>query len=799
MKREIPKAADIKIQGGNMDKKLYRMMDWARIEGLVYSEEDRPHDFLGGHYVSGGILIQAYLPGVENIEKVCAIIKTGDSFREHQMELMDESGFYAVFVHSLKKIKYSYYYKIYTTDGESYEMQDPYRFESTVTDKDIARLNAGIHYESYEVMGSQLRTIDGVKGVSFAVWAPNAVRVSVVGDFNNWDGRRHQMRRLPEGGIFEIFIPGVKEGAVYKYELKLKGDVIKFKADPYAFGAEVRPASASVVRNIKNYKWTDDKWLKNRKEIQGKDKPLSIYEVHLGSFMKPDDGREFYNYRELAPLIADYVLKMGYTHIEVMPVMEHPLDESWGYQIIGYYAPTSRYGTPEDLMYFMDYMHSKGIGVILDWVPAHFPKDDQGLSEFDGTCLYEHLDPRQGYHPHWRTSIYNYGRPQVSNYLLANALYWIKEYHADGIRMDAVASMLYLDYGKQDGQWVANMYGGNENLEAVEFLKHFNSIHSKLDDGSIVIAEESTAWPRVSGSLDDDGLGFDYKWNMGWMNDFTEFMRYDPLFRTGHYTELTFSMIYAYSEKFILVFSHDEVVHGKASMLSKMPGSRWDKFANLRAAYGYMMTHPGKLLTFMGQDIGEWDEWNESRSVEWDLLQYDEHKQLNLFVKDMLEFYKSNPALYELDNEIDGFEWINNISANECIIVFLRKCESQTLLVVCNFANINRDQYKIGVPFPGKYKEIFNSDEVKYGGTGYTNPRVKVSRVDECDGRDDSLRIKVAPLSVSVFRYDGPAEPRKAPAKKTGKGKKEASKSVKKDLRHELEEKYNKEERGLTD
>ncbi|MBQ7588862.1 MAG: 1,4-alpha-glucan branching protein GlgB [Lachnospiraceae bacterium] len=782
-----------------MDKKLYRMMDWAKIEGLVYSEEDEPHDFLGGHYVSGGILIQTYLPGVENIEKISAIVKTGDTFKEYPMELMDETGFYAVLVHSLKKVKYSYYYKVYTTDGESYEMQDPYRFESTVTDKDIARLNAGIHYEAYEVMGAQLRTIDGVKGVSFAVWAPNAVRVSVVGDFNNWDGRRHQMRRLPEGGIFELFIPGVKEGAVYKYELKLKGDIIKFKADPYAFGAEVRPASASVVRNIKNYKWTDDKWLKNRKEIQGKDKPLSIYEVHLGSFMKPSDGREFYNYRELAPLIADYVLKMGYTHIEVMPVMEHPLDESWGYQIIGYYAPTSRYGTPEDLMYFMDYMHSKGIGVILDWVPAHFPKDDQGLSEFDGTCLYEHLDPRQGYHPHWRTSIYNYGRPQVSNYLLANALYWIKEYHADGIRMDAVASMLYLDYGKQDGQWVANMYGGNENLEAVEFLKHFNSIHSKLDDGSIVIAEESTAWPRVSGSLDDDGLGFDYKWNMGWMNDFTEFMRYDPLFRTGHYTELTFSMIYAYSEKFILVFSHDEVVHGKASMLSKMPGSRWDKFANLRAAYGYMMTHPGKLLTFMGQDIGEWDEWSESRSVEWDLLQYDEHKQLNLFVKDMLNFYKSNPALYELDNEIDGFEWINNISANECIIVFLRKCESQTLLVVCNFANINRDQYKIGVPFPGKYKEIFNSDEVKYGGTGYTNPRVKVSRVDECDGRDDSLRIKVAPLSVSVFRYDGPAEPRKVPAKKTEKGKKEASKSVKKDLRHELEEKYNKEERGLTD
>ena len=780
-----------------MDKKLYKMMDWARIEGLVYSEEDEPHDFLGGHYVLGGILIQAYLPGMDNIKKICAVVKIGDAFKEHPMELMDETGFYAVLIRSLKKVKYSYYYKVYTTDGESYEMYDPYCYEPTVSSNDIKKHNAGILYDSYKVLGAHMRTINGVKGVSFAVWAPNAIRVSVVGDFNNWDGRRHQMRRLAEGGIFELFIPGVKEGAVYKYELKLKGDIIKFKADPYGFGAELRPATASVVRSISGFKWTDDEWVEKRKEFQGKDKPLSIYEVHLGSFRKPDDGREFYNYRELAPMIADYVLKMGYTHIEVMPVMEHPLDESWGYQVVGYYAPTSRYGTAHDLMYFMDHMHQKGIGVILDWVPAHFPKDDHGLAEFDGTCLYEHLDPRQGYHPHWKTSIYNYGRPQVSNYLLANALYWLKEYHADGIRMDAVASMLYLDYGKQDGGWVANIYGGNENLEAVEFLKHFNSIHGKNDDGTIVIAEESTAWPRVSGSLDEDGLGFDYKWNMGWMNDFTEFMRYDPLFRTGHYTELTFSMIYAYSEKFILVFSHDEVVHGKSSMLAKMPGNNWAKFANLRAAYGYMMTHPGKLLSFMGQDIGEWDEWNEKRSVEWDLLEYDEHRQLNLYVSDMLSFYKKHPALYEHDNEIEGFEWINNISANECIIVFLRKCESETLLTVCNFANISRDQYKIGVPFPGKYKEIFNSDDVKYGGTGYVNPRVKVSKVDECDTRPDSLRIKVAPLSVSVFRYDGPAEPRKAPVKKSGKDKKKAKAPLKKDLRHELEDKYIKEERGL--
>ncbi|MCR5509012.1 MAG: 1,4-alpha-glucan branching protein GlgB [Lachnospiraceae bacterium] len=777
-----------------MDKKLYKMMDWARIEGLVYSEEDDPHSFLGAHYVLGGILIQTYLPGISDIKKVCVVLSSQGTVKEHQMELMDETGFYAVFIRSLKKIKFEYHYVICHEDGSKTEFEDPYRFAPTVTDKDIARFNAGIHYDIYNVLGAHLRTIDGVKGVSFAVWAPNAVRVSVVGDFNNWDGRRHQMRRLEEGGIFEIFIPGVKEGDIYKYELKLKGDIIKFKADPYGFGAELRPATASVVRNIEGFKWTDKKWVENRKEFQGPDKPLSIFEVHLGSFMKPDDGREFYNYRELAPLISAYVLKTGYTHIEVMPVMEHPLDASWGYQVIGYYAPTSRYGTPKDLMYFIDHMHEKGIGVILDWVPAHFPKDDHGLSEFDGTCLYEHLDPRQGYHPHWKTSIYNYGRPQVSNYLIANALYWFKEYHADGIRMDAVASMLYLDYGKQDGGWVANIYGGNENLEAVEFLKHFNSIHAKNDDGTLVIAEESTAWPKVSGAIDDEGLGFDFKWNMGWMNDFIEFMRYDPLFRKGHYTELTFSMIYAYSEKFILVFSHDEVVHGKASMLAKMPGERNDKFANLKAAYGYMMTHPGKMLTFMGQDIGEWDEWNENRSVEWDLLNYEDHIHFNDYIKDVQAFYKANPALYELDNEIEGFEWINNISANECIIVFLRKCPTQTLLVVCNFANIARDHYKIGVPFPGKYKEVFNSDNVRYGGTGFVNPRVKVSKYDECDGREDSLRVKVAPLSVSVFRYDGPASSKTS----SGKGSSKKSGSTHKDLKKELEDKYNREERGLT-
>ncbi|MGN1171933.1 MAG: 1,4-alpha-glucan branching protein GlgB, partial [Lachnospiraceae bacterium] len=465
------------------------------------------------------------------------------------------------------------------------------------------------------------------------------------------------------------------------------------------------------------------------------------------------DKESYVNYRELAPKIIDYVKKMGYTHIELMPVMEHPFDGSWGYQVIGYYAPTARYGTPEDFMYFMNEMHKAGIGVILDWVPAHFPRDVHGLSNFDGTCLYEHLDPRQGSHPDWGTLIYNYGRPQVSNYLIANALFWINKYHADGLRMDAVASMLYLDYGKQDGQWVANMYGGNENLEAMEFLKHLNSIVAKTGRGAVCIAEESTAWPMVTGHMKEGGLGFSYKWNMGWMNDYLQYIKYDPFFRAHHHGELTFSMIYAYSEKFILEFSHDEVVHGKGSLIGKMPGERPEKFANLRLTFGHMMMHPGRKLLFMGQDIGEFDEWNEEREVEWDLLQYPEHQGVNRLMADLNHMYREQPALYALDSDKDGFEWINSISANECVLVFLRKSAEpgETLLVVENFANVERKDYKIGVPFAGKYKEILSTDAKIYGGQGIGNPRVKVSKTVECDDRENSIQIRMAPLSVHVF------------------------------------------------
>ena len=730
-----------------MNDKLYKLMNWADIEGIVYSEEDNPHKLLGAHVTGNSTLVQTFQPGAVKVS-----LKHLGTDKVYPMEMADEEGFFAVLVPG--KTKFQYVYQVEYEDGRTKEVADPYNFEPVITKADTDKFNAGIHYTAYDILGAHPITVDNVEGVHFAVWAPNAIRISVVGNFNDWDGRVHQMRRLWDSGIFELFIPGVKEGDLYKFEIKIKGGITYLKADPYAFGQQLRPDTASVVRNIYNFQWEDEAWIAEREKLQKKDAPMSVYEIHLGSF-KRKTGEEvpYYNYRELAPEIIKYVKEMGYTHIELMPVMEHPFDGSWGYQVIGYYAPTSRYGTPEDFMYFMNEMHKAGIGVILDWVPAHFPRDTHGLSNFDGTCLYEHQDPRKGCHPHWGTLIYNYGRPEVQNYLLANALYWIEQYHADGIRMDAVASMLYLDYGKNDGEWVANMYGGNENLEAVEFLKHLNSMIKKRGKGALSIAEESTAWPKVTGALDDGGLGFDFKWNMGWMNDYLEYIKYDPYFRSHHHGELTFSMIYAYSEQFMLVFSHDEVVHGKGTMIGKMPGELPDKFANLRATYAYMMMHPGKKSLFMGQDIAEFDEWNEEREVEWNLLEYNEHQQINTLVKDLNAFYKKHPALYTLDSHVDGFEWINNISANESVLVFLRKSgkEKDTLLVVANFANVERENYKIGVPYPGKYKEVFSTDAKKYGGAGIGNSKVVLSEAEECDAREQSVRIKLAPLSVSVF------------------------------------------------
>lgn len=748
-----------------MNDKLYKLMNWRDIEEIIYSESDDPHRLLGAHREGNKLLVQAFFPDARAVT-----VRSLDGSKAYPMECVDEAGFYA----ALLPEKASFAYEYLVNDGKKEKRKkEVYRYEPVITKKDTDKFQAGIHYTVYDILGAHLMTINGVTGMHFAVWAPNAMRVSVVGDFNNWDGRVHQMRRLWDSGIFELFLPDVGVGENYKFEIKVKGGLTYLKSDPYGFRAELRPGTASVTADISGFAWEDETWIKERKKRQAKDAPMSIYELYLGSFKRAavhraeedtaqkteaEAGREepvnpYVNYRELAPEIIAYVKKMGYTHIELMPVMEHPFDASWGYQTIGYYAPTARYGSPEDFMYFMNEMHKAGIGVILDWVPAHFPRDVYGLSNFDGTCLYEHRDPRQGAHPDWGTLIYNYGRPQVSNYLIANALFWIEKYHADGIRIDAVASMLYLDYGKQDGQWVANMYGGNENLEAMEFLKHLNSMIEKRGEGAVSIAEESTAWPMVTGKLEDGGLGFSYKWNMGWMNDYLQYIKYDPYFRSYHHGELTFSMIYAYSENFVLEFSHDEVVHGKASLIGKMPGERKDKFANLRLTFAHMMMHPGKKLLFMGQDIGEFDEWNEEREVEWDLLQYEEHQGVNQLMQDLNRFYREHPALYELDAEQEGFEWINNISADECMLVFLRKSKrkEEWLLIVENFANAQWSPHKIGVPFAGKYKEILNTDAEIYGGSGITNPRVKAAKQSECDGREYSITIKSAPLSVQVF------------------------------------------------
>lgn len=751
-----------------MDGKLYDLMNWPRIEAVVYSEEDEPQEILGPHKVTGGILIQAFLP---TAVKVSVAVK--GSGKVYPMEQADENGFYAVLLPGRTIPEYSY--QVEYDNGTKEELADPYAFTPKVFSKtDLDKFEAGIHYTIYEKLGAHPMTIGGTKGTYFAVWAPNASRVSVAGDFNLWDGRRHPMRKIRKVGIFELFIPGLKEGENYKYEIKTKSRLTMLKADPYANGAELRPNTASVVRDLSTYTWTDSTWLEQRKKTDYKKSPMLIYELHLGSWKKPEEesGREFYNYREIARELAPYVKEMGYTHVELMPVMEHPLDASWGYQVTGYYAPTARYGTPEDFMYFMDYMHNQGIGVILDWVPAHFPRDTFGLSAFDGTCLYEHLDPRQGSHPHWGTLIYNYGRPQVKNFLIANALFWTEVYHADGIRMDAVASMLYLDYGKNDGEWVANIYGGKENLEAVEFLKHLNSIFKKCKDGALLIAEESTAWPKVTGAVEEDGLGFDFKWNMGWMNDFIGYMRYDPVFRAYHHGELTFSMIYAYSENFILSLSHDEVVHGKASLVGKMPGDRDSQLNNLRAAYGYMAVHPGKKLLFMGQEFAPFEEWNENVGLDWDLLQYQDHGNMRNYVKALNAFLKEHPALYEQDHEPEGFEWINNISANENMLVFLRKAKKakETLLVVCNFSPLVYEKHKIGVPFEGRYKEIFNSDSEVFGGSDVLNKRAKRSKKSECDGRKHSIEITVPPMGIAIFS----CTPEKAPVKKE-----KASKTVK--------------------
>ena len=613
----------------------------------------------------------------------------------------------------------------------------------------------GTHYEIYKKLGAHIVTEGNKKGVYFAVWAPNAVSVSVVGEFNDWEPKANVMERGEPLGIYTCFIPGVKEGALYKYCIETKDGDFLYKADPFANYAELRPGNASRVADISNLKWTDAKWITARSKWDHNVNPVSIYEVHIGSWKrhpgKEDEG--FYNYREFAKEAVSYMKEMGYTHIELMGIAEHPFDGSWGYQVTGYYAPTSRYGTPEDFAYMIDYFHKNKIGVILDWVPAHFPKDAHGLANFDGTAVFEYADPRMGEHPDWGTKVFDYGKAEVKNFLIANALFWIEHFHIDGLRVDAVASMLYLDYGKEDGQWVANKYGGNQNLEAIEFFKHLNSVVLGRNPGTMMIAEESTAWPKVTGKPEDDGLGFSVKWNMGWMHDFTEYMKLDPYFRKGAHHNMTFAMSYAHSENFVLILSHDEVVHLKCSMLNKMPGLGFDKFANLKAGYAFMIGHSGKKLLFMGQDFGQLQEWSEARELDWYLLKEDSHRQLQEFWKDLLHLYKSNKALYDCEGSWEGFEWINADDAERSIYSFVRhsKDKKKNLLFVCNFTPVARPDYRVGVDKRKQCKLLINSDEKKYGGEGKERPLVYKPTKAECDGRPYSFGYDLPPYGVAIF------------------------------------------------
>lgn len=632
------------------------------------------------------------------------------------------------------------------------------RYSYEIGELDHYLFGQGTHYEIYKKMGAHKVKRGAKEGVYFSVWAPHAKAVSVVGEFNDWDKEKNPMERGEPLGIYTCFIPEAKEGMLYKFCIETYKGEFLYKADPFANYAEVRPGTASRITDITNLKWTDKDWLEKRKTWNHKESPVSIYEVHMGSW-KRHEGYEkdngFLTYREFAKEAVVYMKEMGYTHIELMGIAEYPFDASWGYQVTGYYAPTSRYGTPEDFAYMINYFHKNKIGVILDWVPAHFPRDAHGLADFDGTPTFEYADARKGEHADWGTKIFDYGKSEVQNFLIANALFWIEHFHVDGLRVDAVASMLYLDYGKQDGQWVANKYGGNENLEAIEFFKHLNSVVLGRNPGTLMIAEESTAWPKVTGNPEEDGLGFSLKWNMGWMHDFTEYMKLDPYFRRPNHHLMTFAMTYAYSENYILVLSHDEVVHLKCSMLNKMPGLGFDKFANLKVGYAFMMGHPGKKLLFMGQDFAQLREWSEERELDWYLLREDNHQAIQNFTRDLLQLYRKNKAMYECDNNPEGFEWVNANDGNRSIYSFIRHSKNgkKNLLFVCNFTPMEWADYRVGVTRRKQYKLVIDSDEKQYGGSGKKRPTVYKATKGECDGKPYSFAYPLSPYGVAVFEF----------------------------------------------
>ncbi|MBX3425119.1 MAG: 1,4-alpha-glucan branching protein GlgB [Pirellulales bacterium] len=724
---------------------------------VIYGYHENPFAVLGPHPVEDAgrraLSVRAYLPDTQR-----AWVVDPSHGVAQPMRRIHPAGLYEAIcpsdIHNPESER-TYQLRAQAPNGEQTTMHDPYAFSPMLSEYDLHLLGEGRHWRSYDKLGAHLRTAAGVTGVNFAVWAPNAESVSVVGDFNGWDRRRHTMRKHIPSGVWELFIPEASAGLLYKYSVKFRGGHCEEKCDPYGFAAEVPPKTANLVANLDGYRWNDDQWMASRQERQGLDAPMSIYEVHLGSWRRgPQGPNHWLNYRELAHKLVDYCLEMGYTHLELLPVSEHPFTPSWGYQTVGYYAVTSRYGTPEDFMYFVDHCHQHGLGVIIDWVPAHFPKDGHGLAHFDGTALYEHADPRQGEHPDWGTKVFNYGRNEVRNFLTSNALFWLDKYHIDGLRVDAVASMLYLDYSRNEGEWIPNQYGGRENLEAISLLKEFNEQVHQSYPGVLTIAEESTAWGGVSRPTYLGGLGFTLKWNMGWMNDTLRYMRHEPIHRQYHHDELTFSLIYAFTENFALPFSHDEVVHGKGSLLDQMPGDLWQKFANLRMLYGYMWTHPGKKLLFMGGDIAQWHEWDCESELQWDLLQWETHQGVKKLVADLNRVYRTEPALYQVDFEYTGFEWIDCHNYADSILAYVRRGvdPEDFLVVVCNFTPVPRANYRLGMPGGGWYREILNTDSSYYGGSNVGNfPGIMAER-RESHGRPYSVEMTLPPLSVVVLK-----------------------------------------------
>ena len=729
----------------------------ARITAGSYNT---PFEVLGIHRVTiegqPGVAIRTFQPQASAVS-----VRRGA--REDVMERIHPDGlFEAVFPGHQEFFPYRFSIT-YGGDGMGagrYEAEDPYRYAPVLTDFDLHLFNEGTHLRLYEKLGAQLIEHEGTTGVCFAVWAPNAERVSVVGDFNQWDGRRHPMRPRGASGVWELFVPGLQQGDLYRFEIKTRYQgYMAVKSDPFGFAAELRPKNASVIWDLSRYHWRDGQWMAARKQRQSLDAPMAIYEVHLGSWKREPDteyGYRWLTYRELAEQLVPYAKDMGYTHLELLPITEYPFDGSWGYQTTGYFAPTSRYGTPDDFRYFVDQAHQAGLGVIIDWVPAHFPKDGHGLSFFDGTHLFEHADLRQGEHQDWGSLIYNYGRSEVAAFLLSSALFWLDRYHIDGLRVDAVASMLYLDYSRNEGEWIPNRYGGRENLEAVAFLKRFNEVvHLEYPD-TLTFAEESTAWGMVSRPTYVGGLGFDLKWNMGWMHDMLEYASKDPIHRRYHHQDLTFSLLYAFNENFILPLSHDEVVHGKGALLADMPGDYWQKFANLRALYAYMYAHPGKKLLFMGGEIGQWSEWNHAWQVEWMLLSFDAHRQMQEYVKALNRLYAGQPALYEVDFSWEGFEWIDFHDVDNSIVTFLRRAKNSDdfVLVVANFTPVPREGYRIGVPRAGLYGELLNSDSMYFGGSNLGNGLGVPSEPEAWQGRPHSIVITVPPLAVVFLKPD---------------------------------------------